>query len=750
MKFGIIVLLTFWGFYSQADISDVVRRRDAVALYEFKDMSGGIVRDTSNVSPALDLTIGRPNYISTFTSAEGLSGLNFYLGGINANQIYSNSPATKIINACKASKEMTVEVWLENGPTVKIKAGNFPDKVKQPQRIVSLTSGINNSNFTFGEFYDGTEGEQYLFGVRNSGQRADKNGSYASVLSNAVSTKQGEIIVPSEEIKPNGKKMQKIVFTLSGNGQLARLYLSDRRSDISNMYLSQSTQAGFNGPAATYFNNWNNDARLVLGNEFFQIGNNSFSTEPSAKCMGKDDIANPANNCANPNRYWAGKLYLVAIYCRALAPEEIYEPSLYQIVESPALPVDINTEVTPELQRASALYQRLAGVSTPISDPLLKEVSQRLVQNDPIGAARLITDQPSFYNITVRDFAARMSNRDETINTPLNDFTASVIGVVRDETNAKALLTEDLVYVGSKAAVPSDEVNDMIKSNVHYQALDAGRFDLSKVLERTTQKVYDANSKTAAAIPEAAGLLTTRQWASAHAIAGTQRRMVEFTFREFLCTPIDRAADKDGPENVVGADIDQNPGGSHEKFLTTCKSCHTIMDAFRPAFSKFTFNNNMILHVDKVPHVMSQEDEDKGMGVWTSSEPGAGSVVGKFNKNKSVTTIKTSSGDVTLGRLTTSDNWENNANLGSNKSTFKWTSNSGKGIKSFGKLISESAQFPKCMAQRVFKSVCKRDVSIYEDELIKAAATEFATTRNFNLKYLFQRIATSKECLGDQ
>ncbi len=706
-----------------ADISDTVRRRDAVALYEFKDFSGNTVKDTSAVAPALDLAIARPSDFLTIAP----SGLSF---NKNRNQIYSTVPATKIINACKASNEMTLEVWIENGPSAELYSGQYPAKIPQPQRILSLSKGINQSSFTLGQFYDGTEKDQYMVGVRNNGQGTTRVGE--AVLSNAVTTKQNEIIIPSFETNPANKTMQKLVFTLS-KGQIASLYVTDRKGTT---YISQTTQKGFTSTDPNnYFSNWDADARLVLGNEYFS-DMSKFNSEPSVSCQG--DNASKAG-CESPNRYWGGKLYLVAIYCRALAKEEIFGSSAYQIVQNPALDIDLSFQISPTLVRAQNIYQRLTGVKTPIVNPVLKDMEKLLILNDTIGAAAIATSQASFYNITVRDFASRMSNRDETINTPLNDFTATVIGAVRDETSAKSLLTDNMVYVGdtSKASVPSDDINDILKSNNHYQALDTGRFDLSKVLVRTTQKVFDG--KGAVENPTPAGLLTTRQWASAHAIAGTQRRMVEYTFREFLCTPIDRVADNTGPDNVIGRDIDRFPGGSYAKFTSTCRACHTIMDGFRPAFSQITFNSNMLMNTVVMSSVKTQEEEDMGKGVWTSDEPGASYVIGKLNKNKEV---------FPSGRVTSSDAWVNNAIFGSNLSTFEWKQTSGKGVADFGKLISESSQFPRCMAQRVFKSVCKRDPASSEDNLIKQAATEFATNRNFNLKYLFQKIATSDECLG--
>jgi len=94
------------------------------------------------------------------------------------------------------------------------------------------------------------------------------------------------------------------------------------------------------------------------------------------------------------------------------------------------------------------------------------------------------------------------------------------------------------------------------------------------------------------------------------------------------------------------------------------------------------------------------------------------------------------------------DNWVNNAVYGANSAYFAWKSTSGKGIQAFGKMLSESRQYPICLAKRVYSQVCKREPASSETEMLNAAATEFATNRNYSIKYLFQRIVTSKECLG--
>ena len=286
----------------------------------------------------------------------------------------------------------------------------------------------------------------------------------------------------------------------------------------------------------------------------------------------------------------------------------------------------------------------------------------------------------------------------------------------------------------AKAAVPSNVEMDLIKSNNHYDSLGVNNFDLRKVLVPTTQKIFDG--KSVVPNPTPAGLLTSRQWIAAHAIAGTNRRPVEYTFREFLCIPLERVADSTGPDDVIGRDIDRFPGGSHTKFVTTCRACHTIMDGFRGAFANFTFSNNIVKHGFSSTPVANVTDEATTFGM---------------SQNPTYITEKVNHNDTVFpgGRVITDTTWTNNAIYGANATTFGWADKkTGTGIKDFGQLIASSKQFPKCMATRVFKTVCKRDPASTEDAFLNTVSDEFSTTRNYNLKFLFQKIVTSKECLG--
>jgi hypothetical protein len=75
-----------------------------LALYTFRETSGTTVHDVSGVPTDLDVTIVADGGVATFTDA-GLAVTKSVL-------VTSQFAATKIINACKASHEVTLELWV--------------------------------------------------------------------------------------------------------------------------------------------------------------------------------------------------------------------------------------------------------------------------------------------------------------------------------------------------------------------------------------------------------------------------------------------------------------------------------------------------------------------------------------------------------------------------------------------------------------------------------------------------------------
>jgi hypothetical protein len=119
-------------------VSDGPRVLDGiVALYTFDEGSGAVVHDVSGVSPALDLTITQPARV-----VWGSGSLDVRRNTL----IRSASAARKIVNAAKASRELTIEAWItpENDNWVGRIIGNADN---QTPRHLNFTLNQRNGRY---------------------------------------------------------------------------------------------------------------------------------------------------------------------------------------------------------------------------------------------------------------------------------------------------------------------------------------------------------------------------------------------------------------------------------------------------------------------------------------------------------------------------------------------------------------------------------------------------------------------------
>lgn len=384
--------------------------------------------------------------------------------------------------------------------------------------------------------------------------------------------------------------------------------------------------------------------------------------------------------------------------------------------------------------KAKKILERISSTKVSIDDPILQQMVPFIQRGDLKGAAQIATNHPNFLNVTIKHMALQMSTREETRRIPMNDFAASVIGVVRDNIDARQLLTGNFYYRADMTRVPAgvvvreNMVDDILKSNNHYQDLEKVEINIGQVLTRVNGQMLANGADAAVANPDPAGVLTSRTFMGAHIVAGTNRRPVEYTFREFLCVPIEEWADTKASDLRIGRDIDRFPGGDHMKFLTTCKGCHTGMDGFRGAFARWDFQGDRILNASAEP-----------------SRPGgfnANLVSDKLNKN----------GDVyTGGYVTTNNTFVNNARGPANEELIGWRGNvnSGTGVMQFGQVVSNSKRFSQCMVKRVYDAVCRTDLKAkYNMPLLKEQADVFEQN-SYNLRKLAEQIVTLPACLGE-
>jgi len=384
-------------------------------------------------------------------------------------------------------------------------------------------------------------------------------------------------------------------------------------------------------------------------------------------------------------------------------------------------------------QKARKIYERLTGTKLPADSPLVAQMVTLLNKGDLAGAAQIATADPNFLNITVKLMALEMSTRDETIKTPLNDMVAGFIGVTRDQTDARELLTGNFYYIGSGTNVRVGLIPDVLLSNNHYADLETQRVNLAANLVRVDGQQIATSATASVANPDPAGILTSRAFMGAHALMGTNRRLVEYTFREFMCVPLDQWADTGASDLRIGRDIDRFPAGDHNKFLTSCKGCHTVMDGFRGAFAKWDFDGMGIKNSTVNTRGGSPAD-------FTIASDGTTGVVIKMNRNSTI---------FPSGYITTNDSFVNNAIRTANTDLFEWRGDAlaGNGVKGFGAVVANSRRFSQCMAKRAFKAVCRKELDPvkYKDNL-KQWGDEFEAS-GYKLKKLFENVATKPECL---
>jgi len=363
-----------------------------------------------------------------------------------------------------------------------------------------------------------------------------------------------------------------------------------------------------------------------------------------------------------------------------------------------------------ERERAFRIHNRLAGV--PPSDAVLTSMETDLnsPSPDPIAAARKAMDNPNFYTVTVKNFAAPWTNRDQSVFVPLNDYTTLVIGMVKDGVPFTEILSGDLLYMHAGQGLPS------ANSNAYYenleQAMRQPTFNPQTELVPTSQSAAYGTPTQATA-----GAMTTRAAAEAFFIAGTNRAMFRFTLMNHMCTDLEGVHDTTIVPDRIRQDVSRSPGGDSRVFMNSCIGCHAGMDPLAQAFAYYDY------------------DDVLGRMLYTS-----GVVASKYFNND--TTFED-------GFITPDDSWNNywragqNANLG-------WDinrSNSGTGAKTLGQELAATQAFAQCQVTKVFRNVCLRDpVNGNDRTQITTMTGNFTGTYGYDLKEVFA--ASAAYCMG--
>ncbi|HET7609004.1 MAG TPA: hypothetical protein VFL84_10030 [Gammaproteobacteria bacterium] len=358
-------------------------------------------------------------------------------------------------------------------------------------------------------------------------------------------------------------------------------------------------------------------------------------------------------------------------------------------------------------EQAARMHDRLAGV--PADEATLNAMAATLPGN-PTAAANIAMSNPNFYAVTLKNFSAPWTNRDQNAFVPLNDYMALVMGMVRDDVPFNQILTANLLYTGPASVTPAPSPT----SNAHFEALEArmrdSTFDQSQLVQTTQTAVYGTPAAATA------GAITTRAAAEAFFIAGTNRAMFRFTLMNHMCMDMEQVHDTSIAPDRIRQDVSRSPGGDSRVFLNNCIGCHAGMDPLAQAFAYYDF------------------DETSQRLVYDSS-----AVNSKYFNN-----------DATFpdGFVTPDDSWHNHWRQGQN-ALLGWNAalpGQGNGAKSLGEELAGTQAFAQCQVKKVFKAVCLRDpVDANDRNQIDAMTNTFRNA--YNLKQVFAESAGY--CMGN-
>lgn len=363
-------------------------------------------------------------------------------------------------------------------------------------------------------------------------------------------------------------------------------------------------------------------------------------------------------------------------------------------------------------EQAKRMFDRLTG--TPPTPAQLTALEAQVGTDGLAPTAMAIMDQADpmssgFYSVTLKNFATPWTNRDQTVFAPLNDYTATVIGMVRDDEDFRGILSDDVVYIGNGVTPAYSTVN-----NDHYDALESTNADLRTALVRRTQSSLNGLPANATA-----GVITSRAAAEAFFIDGTNRAMFRFTLLNHLCRDMEQVHDTSRPPDRIRQDVTRSPGGDSSVFLNNCVGCHNGMDPMAQAFAYYDF------------------DETQGRLVYTP-----GQVQPKYLIN---------SDNFKPGFVTPDDSWENRWRLPGHNTLIGWQGQDdqvrrGTGAKSLGQELANSDAFAQCQVEKVFRTVCFRSPTDTADRAKVGTIVTAFNNSNHSLKTVFAE--TAAYCAG--
>ena len=324
--------------------------------------------------------------------------------------------------------------------------------------------------------------------------------------------------------------------------------------------------------------------------------------------------------------------------------------------------------------------------------------------NTADSAAKYAMENKNFYNVTLKNFVTPWTNEEQDKYAPLNDYTATVIGMIRDDKPFNTLLSANILYTANGTVSPIAAPD----SNQHYINLENGGYDLSdkNILKETTQTAAYGLVDSATA-----GIVTTRAAARAFFVDGTNRAMFRFTMMNHLCNDLQQLKDITRVADRIRQDVSRSPGGDSRIFLNNCIGCHAGMDGLAGAYANYQWS-------------YTNDNPDNGSLSYTP-----GSVQAKYLIN---------SNNFKTGYITTDDSWVNYWRAGPNY-LLGWGPGTGKGngAKSMGQELENSEAFAQCQVKKVFKAVCLRVPVDQADRTQISTMVNTFKTDGYKMKQVF-------------
>lgn len=401
--------------------------------------------------------------------------------------------------------------------------------------------------------------------------------------------------------------------------------------------------------------------------------------------------------------------------------------------------------------QAKRMHDRLAGV--PPTMAILNQMVAELPAN-PVAAALIAIDNKNFYNVTLKNFITPWTNEAQTVfpldsgtEGTLNDYTATVIGIIRDDRDFREILFENVLYTGKSTLGLPDYSN---VNNAHYKALEERdgldlRVDLVPANEAVQSTIYSTTS-TPLSAGNTAGILTSRAAAKAFFVDGSNRSMFRFTMLNHLCKDMEQVKDVTLVPDRIRQDVSRSPGGDSRIFMNACIGCHTGMDPLTQAFAYYDYEYPLDGNMDPIyedGRLVFNDVNDKDVN--KKGETTDTRVQEKFLINPD---------NFKYGYITTSDDWENywrtgkNALLGWNPTPLASSTGKGTGAKSMGQELAYSDAFARCQVEKVFKTVCLHPALNQTDrnQITNTLIPSFKSS-GYHLKQVFAE--TAAYCMGN-